>query len=143
VDAILAAVGASDREAVVVNVWATWCLPCREEFPDLMRLHRQYRDRGVELVLVSADFADRLPEARRFLKAQGVDFPSFLKVGDDMEFIDGLSPKWSGALPATFVYERGGKLKFFHEGKVTYAELEQQLLEIIPRASRPGTEERS
>jgi thiol-disulfide isomerase/thioredoxin len=141
---ILAAVGTAGKDAVVLNVWATWCVPCREEFPDLVRLQREYRDRGLGLMLVSADFDDRLPEVKRFLQNQGVDYPSYLKTGDDMEFINALSPKWSGALPATFIYDRAGKLRFFHEGKVTFQQLERQVLEIIdPAASRPGTEERS
>jgi thiol-disulfide isomerase/thioredoxin len=108
----------------VVNVWATWCTPCREEFPDLLRLHRAYRERGLRLILVSADFEDRVDEVRGFLDREGVDFETFLKTGDDMHFIDRLDPKWSGALPATFVYDGRGALRNFHEGRTSYAELE-------------------
>jgi thiol-disulfide isomerase/thioredoxin len=45
--------------AVVMNIWATWCIPCREEFPDLMRVRREYERRGLRVVLVSADFPDQ------------------------------------------------------------------------------------
>ncbi|HYM81181.1 MAG TPA: TlpA disulfide reductase family protein, partial [Candidatus Limnocylindria bacterium] len=95
-------------EVVLVNIWATWCAPCREEFPDLMRLNERYRDRGLRLILVSADFEDQLPLARRFLAKQGVDFPSYLKTGDDMRFINAMDSRWTGALPATLIYDGRG-----------------------------------
>lgn len=110
--------------AVVMNVWATWCTPCREEFPDLMRLRHDYERQGMRLVLVSADFPDQSEEARLFLTRQGVDFSTFLKTGKDMEFINGLEPRWSGALPATFVYDGRGILRSFREGRTTRAALE-------------------
>ncbi len=117
--------------ATVVNVWATWCLPCREEFPDLLRVAREYRARGVRLVLISADFPDRRAEVVRFLAGQGVDFPSYLKDGPDMEFIDALSPQWSGALPATFIFGDGGELRWFVEGQVHYETLRDALSRIL------------
>lgn len=122
---------------VLMNTWATWCVPCREEFPDLMRIHREYRDRGVRLLLVSADFADELPAARRFLAAQGVDFPTFIKNDDDMRFINGIEAAWTGALPATVLYDAAGRKLWFHEGKVTYAELKTRLDAALPAAPAP------
>ncbi len=128
-------------QVVVVNVWATWCLPCREEFPDLVRLHRAYVSRGLRLVLVSADFDDgREEQVRRFLTVQGVDFPSFLKEGDDMEFIEALSPRWTGALPATLVYDSQGALRHFWEGAASYSNMEKNVLDVLERKSSPKEE---
>jgi thiol-disulfide isomerase/thioredoxin len=106
--------------ATLVNVWATWCGPCREEFPDLVRFQREFRDRGVEVMYVSADFDDQVAEIRKFLSDQGVAEPGYLKDEADMAFIDGLDPRWSGALPATFVYDRTGKLVRYWEGRADY-----------------------
>jgi thiol-disulfide isomerase/thioredoxin len=128
---ILGVVRKTKGQVVLVNVWATWCAPCREEFPDLMRLSRTYRARGLELVLVSADFDDQLPVARRFLADHGVDFPTYLKTGDDMKFIDAFSPRWSGAIPATFIYDGRGRMRYFHEGRATYSLFEQKVLEVL------------
>lgn len=124
-------VSSSGAKAVLVNVWATWCLPCREEMPDLVRLHREYKGRGFELVLVSADFADQRQEAANFLAEQGVDFDSYLKRQKDQEFIDGIDPRWGGALPASFLYDAKGKIVAFWEGKVTFEELQGKLLELL------------
>jgi thiol-disulfide isomerase/thioredoxin len=104
----------------LVNVWATWCVPCREELPDLLRVEREYRDRGLRVILVSADFGDAAAAARSFLGGLGVGFQTYLKTGSDMEFIDGLSPKWSGALPATFLFDGSGSLRDFWVGRTTY-----------------------
>jgi len=127
VDEILARVRDSEAKAVLVNVWATWCVPCREEFPDLMRLRQSHRELGFDLVLVSADFDTPLEEVRGFLTEQGVDFPSYLKAGADMKFIEALDPEWSGALPASFLFDGDGVRRHTWVGKVTYEELEKQV----------------
>ena len=113
-------VAAARGKVVLLNVWATWCSPCREEFPHLVRLHRELGGKGFELILVSADFENQLPKVSEFLAAEGVDFRTYRKLGSDSEFIDGLDPRWSGALPATFVYDRSGTLRDFWEGDLSY-----------------------
>lgn len=109
----------ADAELVVVNVWATWCIPCREEFPALLRLRRIYGPRGVALVLLSGDFPSERDSALDFLESAGVDFATFLKSGKDMDLINALEPKWSGALPATFVFA-DGELVDWWEGPASY-----------------------
>jgi len=113
-------VAAARGNVVLLNVWATWCNPCREEFPHLMRLQRDLAAQGFSLVLVSADFDSQLPKVSEFLAGHGVDFPIYRRVGSDAEFIDGIDPRWSGALPATFLYDRGGTLRDFWEGQLSY-----------------------
>jgi len=129
--AVLAVVRAPGAKAVVLNVWATWCEPCREEFPDLVRLGHEYASKGVRLVLVSGDFDSEKPAVTKFLTDQGVDFASYIKSGDDMKFINDLNPKWTGALPATFVYDGQGRLRDFWEGKASYAKMEERLRRVL------------
>lgn len=128
---VLDAVRASGAKAVVVNLWATWCTPCREEFPDLMRFHRAFQDQGVALVLVSGDFPSDTQPAREFLASQGVNFPSYLKSGKDEEFINAFDPAWSGALPATFVYDARGQRKHSFLGPITYQSLETAVAPLL------------
>jgi thiol-disulfide isomerase/thioredoxin len=103
--------------ATVVNVWATWCAPCKEEFPSLLAVARARAPEGVRLVLVSADFDEQRPAVRAFLAVHGVADTTYIESGDQMAFIDALSPKWSGALPATFVYDAHGHLVKYWEGR--------------------------
>jgi len=119
-EAILAEVRKPGAGAVLVNVWATWCSPCREEFPDLLHVARELAPKGLRLVLVSVDFPGAEAETTSFLTSQGVDFPTFLRTGKDEAFVDGLEPQWSGAIPATFLYDANGKLVRFWEGKASY-----------------------
>ena len=130
---ILEEVRRPGAKVVVLNVWATWCLPCREEFPDLVRLEKAYRERGLRLVLVSADFPDAVDGARKFLSDHGVASDTFIKEGDlrDQDFIDGLDPRWSGALPATIVFDGAGRKTAFWEGKADYETLERRVKEVL------------
>ena len=124
-------VRAAAGRVVLVNVWATWCEPCRQEFPDLLKLRRALAGRGLDLVLVSADFDSRLPQVRSFLAAQGVEFTTYLKDESDTAFIDGLDPAWSGSLPATLVYDRNGTLRDFWEGPATYETLLAKVNKVL------------
>jgi thiol-disulfide isomerase/thioredoxin len=131
---LLKRVEASKAKVVIVNVWATWCDPCREELPDFLKLARDYREKGVELVLLSGDFASERASAESFLKSLGVDFETYRKDAGDAELIDALNKDWSGTLPATFIYSGGKQVKFL-EGRVTYTALEREVLSVLGRAS--------
>jgi len=120
---VLHEVERSRGSVVLVNVWATWCTPCREELPDLLRLQRECGANGFRLILVSADFASQRPAAAALLASQGVTFPTFVKAEGDQGFIDGLDPRWSGALPASLLFDREGRKVAFWEGKASYEEL--------------------
>ena len=102
--------------ATLVNVWATWCGPCREEFPALVALAERERSRGLRVLFVSADFDDQAPATRQFLASHRAPGPWLVKTGRDQEFIDGLDRRWSGALPVTIVYDPAGKPVQFWEG---------------------------
>ena len=123
---ILTAVRSPGARAVLVNVWATWCDPCREEMPDLIRFYREHRVDGLRLVLVSADDEENRAEVARVLAEAGLpaDALSFIKGGDDMKFINGLDPHWSGALPASFLFDGRGRKRHTWGGPVTYHALE-------------------
>jgi thiol-disulfide isomerase/thioredoxin len=124
---VLDAVKKSGSRLVIVNLWATWCTPCREEFPDLMRVYNAFKDRGVSLVLVSGDFSSDAGPAREFLASQGVTVRSYLKQGPDEEFINAFDPAWSGALPATFLYNDKGEKVHSFLGPITYESLAHEV----------------
>ena len=128
-----ATVAAQRGKIVVVNFWATWCVPCREEFPDLVRLEKAYRARGVSVLGVSIDLPKDLPKVEKFLSTSGPDFPNYIKKvgGDDQDFIESVDPRWGGELPFTAVYGRDGKKVQVLSGKQTYASFEKAIQSLL------------
>jgi len=118
-------------KAVLVNMWASWCGPCREEFPDLVKLQRHYEARGLKVVFVSWDDTPQI--AAKFLANQGVTSPSFIKADtqNDQDFVNGISTNLTGAIPATLIYDRDGKLRDLWEGAASYATFEQKVQTVL------------
>ena len=131
---VLARVNASKGKVVLVNVWATWCIPCRQEMPDLLEVRQELGPRGLELLLVSADFDSEIDAARAFLGTSGVTFPTLHKKQPDQAFIDGLDPSWSGALPCTVVFGRDGARATSWEGKQDHDGLVARLTPLLDAA---------
>jgi thiol-disulfide isomerase/thioredoxin len=124
-------------KAVLINLWATWCGPCREEFPGLVRVAHKYQGQGLKVILVSADDDKDMAEVKKFLAEEGVNFPAYIKAEKDQPFIDGLGKQWTGALPATFLYDGSGKLHDFWEGGVTFNVFEQKVVEVLGQQAKP------
>jgi thiol-disulfide isomerase/thioredoxin len=97
-------------QVLLVDFWATWCQPCRVELPLLVKLEDKYRARGLKLVTISCDEPEQEAEAGRFLQQCQVRGPAYIKrAANDDRFIASVDAKWSGALPALFLYDRQGR----------------------------------
>jgi thiol-disulfide isomerase/thioredoxin len=112
-----------------INTWATWCLPCKEEFPDLVKLAKNYQDSDVIIIGVSVDYPDELEsKIIPFLKSQGVNFPNYVQNFKKPEsLIDLFNDQWRGAVPATFIYDEKGIQKAFLLGKQSYDEFKDAI----------------
>ena len=110
---------------LLVNFWATWCDPCREEFPDLVKIDADYRAKGLDFITVSLDdLAEIKTEVPKFLRMMKAKMPSYLlNVSDPEPAIKMVDPHWSGALPATVLYNAKGEIVFKHFGRVDAVEL--------------------
>ncbi len=95
---------------LLVTFWATWCEPCRDEYPMLNELAKQYAPQGLKVVGVSMDDDGDLILMRRFLARYKPVFPNYRKkAGEEDLFRQGVLPGWSGALPATFFYGKDSR----------------------------------
>jgi len=115
----------NDKRPLLLNFWATWCDPCREEFPDLVKLDGDYKDKGLNFIAISIDdIADLKSEVPKFLNQMKATMPVvLLNMNDPEPAIKLVDPAWDGQLPATFLYDKDGKVVFKHFGKIKPDEL--------------------
>lgn len=118
------------EKAVLVNVWATWCAPCIEEFPYIVDLKQKYEDK-LHVIFISADFPSQREKALEFLKEQNVDWTTYFKTGKDQPFIEAISDDWSGALPFTKILDNEGNLVANWEQGAEYEKFERYIKKAI------------
>lgn len=94
-------------DVVVVNVWASWCAPCRSEAPSLERLSREFADQGVAFIGLNTRDSDT--SARSFVERFGIGYPNVIDRDGVLQlgFRDSLPPR---AIPSTLVIDRSGKV---------------------------------
>lgn len=124
---LLDEVRASGARATLVNAWASWCGPCRREFPMLVALKKQLAQRKVDVVFVSVDSPESVGEAVEFARQHGQKPPILVATAPLGDFKRTLHPGWPGMLPATFLFDAAGELEHFWGGPV----YENELLPVI------------
>jgi thiol-disulfide isomerase/thioredoxin len=125
-------VAASKGKVVLVNFWATYCVPCRKEMPALVGMQQRLAAKGFQLITVSADEPEQEKDAAAFLDKAKVAAPFYVRrAKDDDKFVNSLDPKWSGALPASFLYNRQGKKVKAYFGEVNLTQLEADILKLL------------
>ena len=114
---------------LVLNFWATWCAPCRDEMPGFSRLQERYGSRGVQFVGISTDDAAKIIE---FQKETPVSYP--LLIGDMNSMTKSADlGNTRQALPFTAVFDRDGKLVMSKLGRWSEADLEAELKGLMVR----------
>jgi thiol-disulfide isomerase/thioredoxin len=107
----------------VVNFWATWCPPCREEMPEFSRVQDKLADKGVQFIGIGIDTPDNI---LNFQKTNPVSYPLLMGSYDVLKLTVELGNK-SSALPFTVILDRQGNIAHTKMGKLSEAELEQLL----------------
>lgn len=121
------------QKPLLVTFWATWCDPCRDEFPDLVKIDAEYRLRSLDFVTVSLDdLSDINTSVPKFLSAMNAKMPAYLLNANDPDpAINAVDPKWQGDLPATFLYNDKGEVVYKHIGRVNPTELRAALDKLV------------
>ena len=103
---------------LLVNFWATWCGPCRDEFPDLVRIDTDYAGKIDLLTVTLDDPADIKGAVPKFLAEMKASMPTYLLVSkDESALITSVAKDWTGGLPFTIVYGTDGAIAYFVQGK--------------------------
>src|SRR5216684_2047842 len=95
---------------LLITFWATWCEPCRDEYPMLNELAKQYASQGLKVVGVSLDDDGDLILMRRFIARYKPVFPNYRKKkGEEDAFVQAVLPGWNGSIPASVFYAKDGQ----------------------------------
>jgi thiol-disulfide isomerase/thioredoxin len=120
---------------LLVNFWATFCDPCRDEFPDLVKIDKDYRPQSLDFVTVSLDdVTDIKTSVPLFLDSMKATMPAYLLDTTDPEpAINLVDSRWQGDLPATFLYNEKGEVVYKHIGRVNTAELRAAIEKVVSK----------
>ncbi len=136
----------------MVNLWATWCVPCVEEFPDLVAISRKFGMRDFEFMSISRDDPRHRAKAQKFLEAQGAaPEPKLAKVlkaegrttthvlfdGTDEELAKIIDPEWPGPLPYTVLINPQGKVVYRQSNRIDRHAVTQAILKELGRFFQP------
>jgi len=117
-------IGEHRGQWVLVNLWASWCLPCREEAPVLERFQRRYRDRGTTVLGINVQ--DNRDDALAFLHSYPTSYPQLRSVGDERSAAFG-----STGVPENFLVNPRGRLALIWPGPVNERILEERVVPLI------------
>jgi thiol-disulfide isomerase/thioredoxin len=114
-------------KVLVVNFWATWCGPCREEMPDLVRAQKEYGAKGLQIVGIAADDADKV---QQFAKEIELNYPALIGGYAAIDLSKDLGNSLV-ALPFTLVVDRQGKVAYTHLGPVKPDKLRDVITKLL------------
>jgi len=123
----------NEGKVVLYNFWATWCGPCKEEFPDLMKLYNNYKDEGFVIVFFSLDIPEQIDtKLKPFLKNHSVNFLTYLiDFQNNENIIDYFDKDFGGAIPTTYIYDKSGNLKQKLVGSREYNQFESLIKDLL------------
>jgi thiol-disulfide isomerase/thioredoxin len=133
IDGLLKAVEAHKGKIVVIDVWANFCVPCKEKFPHMVELANKHAKDGVVFISLTVDEPEDKDKALDFLKKNKATFQNFLLEDRDRNEKPGDEKFYHSAPPIVHVFDRDGKKVKVYEGKKEAGQLDAQLEEMIKK----------
>jgi len=136
----------SSAKPLLINFWATWCDPCREEFPDLVKIDADYRGK-IDFITISLDYLSEINgDVPKFLAEMKAEMPAYLlKTADEGEAIALVSKTWEGGLPFTILFDASGKEAYLRQGKIkpdaVRAEIDKLLVPVAENKDQTKPDE--
>ena len=127
VDGNLRSSGEWRGNILVINFWATWCPPCREEMPLFVETQRRLADKGVQFIGIAIDDEDLV---RDFHDVYEINFPTLIGGMDGVKLANSLGNRFD-SLPFTAIFDRDGKTRYIQAGEVKRATLDAQLKKLL------------
>jgi thiol-disulfide isomerase/thioredoxin len=119
---------------VVVNFWATWCVPCRVEMPEFVKTYPAYRERGVEFVGAANEPRSNKAKVREFMQGMQIDFPIWLEASEEHLQALGVGP----GLPSTVIVDGQGRIAARITGTTDGAQLRDLLDRLLSEKASSG-----
>ncbi len=126
-EALIEKLKTSGRKGTLVNAWASFCGPCKREIPMLEGIAKKLRPKGIDVVLVSVDEPADVAKAEAWLKERNIALTSYLAARPLGAFKMGMNPRWPGMLPASFLFDQTGKLRYYWGGEA----FEDEVLPVL------------
>ncbi|MBC7899839.1 MAG: TlpA family protein disulfide reductase [Saprospiraceae bacterium] len=132
---------APSGKPLLINFWATWCDPCREEFPDLVKIDAEYKGRINFITISLDDLAEINRDVPKFLGGMKAEMPAYLlKTADENAAIASVAKDWTGGLPFTVLFSPKGEIAYFRQGKIVPETLRGELNKNFSSDAKTGDE---
>ena len=117
---------------LLVNFWATWCVPCREEFPDLVKISKEYEGKINVITISLDDLAEINRDVPKFLIEMKAEMPTYLLyTNKESEVISSISKDWQGGLPFSILYDGKGEIVHTKQGKIKPEVVKAKINDIL------------
>jgi thiol-disulfide isomerase/thioredoxin len=122
-------------KVVVLNFFATWCVPCHKEFPDIVKLQSKYKAQGLQVIEVSMNDVTERDDMQKFLNEQKPPFPVYIAANTEDQFYKDVDPRWDTAMPMTMIFDRDGKNVYFYKEARTYDQFDKDITPLLAASS--------
>lgn len=126
----------SDKgKVVLLNFFASWCAPCHQEFPDIVKLYAKYKDQGLDVIAVSMNDVTEKTDMEAFLKEMKPPFTVYLTSSTEDAAYKAFYEVWNtqdgDTLPMSIIYDRSGKVQHYYPKERNYAQMEQDITPLL------------
>lgn len=118
-------------KVVLLNFFATWCVPCHTEFPDIIKLQNDFKGKGLQVVEVSMNDITDKDELQKYLAETKPPFAVYLAANTEDKFYTDVDPRWDTALPMTMIFDKDGKNVHFYKEARTYAQFKDDVTPLL------------